>query len=238
MRGIFAVVFFLVSLHMLAQNPDLPRETAGDTLFPMADPKYREDQFYASVTYNLMQGKPKGYSQYSVSTGVGFGFLRDMPLNKRRNRAIAIGLGYNYNNIKHNLVVSDSLGKTGYNVVSKTTFTRNKLVLHYLEIPIEYRWRTSNEVSHQFWRIYTGIKFSYLFYDKAKYYPEGGPSVKITNDTNINRLAAGAYIAAGYNTWNFYAYYGLTPIYDSPVMDDGQKLRLHSLKLGLMFYIL
>jgi len=238
MRGFFAALLFIITLTAMAQNNDLPAMPVTDSLLPPADPKYREDQFYASITYNLIQGKPRDYSQYSVSTGLGFGFLRDMPINKKRNHSIAIGLGYNYNNIKHSLVVGDTLGQTTYEVKSKTTFTRNKLVLHYLDLPIEFRWRNSNDVSHEFWRVYAGIKLSYLFYDKAFNESEGKQTVTIKNDANLNRLAAGLYVAAGYNTWNFYAYYGLTSIYDEPLMESGEKLKLRSLNLGLMFYIL
>ncbi|MFP9100106.1 porin family protein [Flavobacterium sp. RHBU_24] len=238
MRGFFGVLLFITTFAAMAQNTDVPNQAVADSLLPDPDPKYREDQFYASVTYNLMQGKPKGYTQYSVSTGVGFGFLRDMPVNTKRNHSIAIGLGYNYNNIKHSLVVGDTLGETAYEIKSKTTFTKNKLVLHYLDLPIEFRWRNSNDVSHEFWRVYTGIKLSYLFYDKAYNESDGKKTVTIKNDANINRLAAGLYVAAGYNTWNFYVYYGLTPIYDNAIMESGEKLKLHALKLGLMFYIL
>ena len=238
MRSFFVALLFITTVTALAQNNDLPATPVADSLSPPPDPKYREDQFYASITYNLIQGMPKGYSQYSVSTGVGFGFLRDMPVNKKRNHSIAIGLGYNYNNIKHSLVVGDTLGQTTYEVRSKTTFTKNKLVLHYLDLPIEFRWRNSNDVSHEFWRVYTGVKLSYLFYDKAYNEADGQQPVKVTKDANLNRLAAGLYVAAGYNTWNFYVYYGLTPIYDDALMESGEKLKLHSLKLGLMFYIL
>lgn len=238
MRSLYIVLLFIVTLGAVAQTNELEAAAAANDSLIVPDPKYREDQFYTSITYNLMQGKPKQYSQYSVSTGIGFGFLRDMPLNKKRNHSIAIGLGYSYNNIKHNLVVKDSLGPTTYEVTSKTAFDKNKLVLHYLELPLEFRWRTSNDTTHQFWRIYAGVKLSYLLYDKAKNETSKQSSVKITNDVNMNKLVGGVYVAAGYNTWNFYAYYGLTPIYDNPLMESGEKLKLHSLKLGLMFYIL
>ncbi|WP_116790484.1 porin family protein [Flavobacterium psychrotrophum] len=239
MRSFFTILLFLATISLMAQTTDLPTTQVSDSLLlPTPDPKYREDQFYASITYNIMQGMPKGYSQYSVSTGLGFGFLRDIPLNKKRNHAIAIGLGYSYNNIKHNLVVKDTLGANTYELTSKTAFDKNKLVLHYLELPLEFRWRTSNDTTHQFWRIYTGVKLSYLIYDKAQNEPDGNTVHKVRNDANMNKLTTGLYVAAGYNTWNFYAYYGLTPVYKNTTLQDGEKLSMHSLKLGLMFYIL
>lgn len=208
-----------------------------DSVPEFADPYYREDQFYATINYNLIQGKPTGYSQYSFSTGLGIGFLRDMPINKRRNHSVALGVGYSYNNIKHNLTVKNSGGATVYAIEPEGSFDKNKLVLHYLEVPLELRWRNSDSISHQFWRVYVGFKASYLFYDKAQYQSDTEGTIKITNDANMNKLQYGAYISAGWNTWNFYGYYGFTPLYDT-AMIDGERLKVHAVKIGLIFYIL
>ena len=54
------------------------------------DDKYREDQFYISVTYNLIGKKPSGLSQNGFSSGIHCGFIRDMPINKARNVAFGI----------------------------------------------------------------------------------------------------------------------------------------------------
>ncbi|MDV6169451.1 porin family protein [Flavobacterium sp. DG1-102-2] len=211
-----------------------------DSIIPVADPKYREDQMYASVAYNMVQSKPGLYSQYSFSTALTVGFLRDMPINKKRTYAIAAGLGYSYNNIKHNFIVQPiENGVNSYQPVQEGSFDKNKLVLHYLEVPLELRWRNSDSISHKFWRVYLGVKVSYLFADKTLYKPGDSPPVKVRNDKNLNDFVYGAYISAGWNTWNFYAYYGLTPIYNNaPIVDSDQKLTLKSLNFGLIFYIL
>lgn len=211
-----------------------------DSVAPVVDTKYREDQMYASFAYNMIQSKPGNYSQYSFSTNLTAGFLRDMPINKSRTYAIAAGLGYSYNNIKHNMVVQPiENGVNSYQPVEEGSFDKNKLVLHYLEVPIELRWRNSDSISHKFWRVYLGFKVSYLFADKALYKPGDSPPIKIKNDKNLNDFVYGAYISAGWNTWNFYAYYGLTPIYNNaPIVDSDQKLTMKSLNFGLIFYIL
>lgn len=234
MRGLHFYILLFFSVTALAQDTDALKKS--DSIVP--DPHYREDQFYASISYDLINQKPKGYSQYSVPVGLAFGFLRDFPVNKARNKAIAIGLGYSYSNIKHNFVVQEAAGKTNYSIISKSEFDKNKLVLHYLEVPLEFRWRTSDSVSHQFWRIYTGMKLGYLIYGKAQYEPTANSSLKVTGDPNLNKVMGGVYIAAGYNTWNFYAYYGFTPLYDNAFMESGAKINMHPIKLGLMFYIL
>lgn len=243
MRQALLVLILCIASSAGAQVYEQVEKQARDTIEmdsvpAFADPKYREDQFYASLSYNLIQGKPGNYSQYSFSSGITTGFLRDMPVNKRRTYAIAAGLGYSYNNIKHNLALAE--GGSGYSVVEEGTFNKNKLVLHYLELPIELRWRNSDSISHKFWRIYLGFKVSYLFSSKAQFNPDGdGATVKVKGDNHLNNIIYGAYISAGWNTWNLYAYYGITPIYDSPpITGSDQKLTMNSLNLGLIFYIL
>ncbi|OIQ21665.1 MAG: hypothetical protein BM557_02385 [Flavobacterium sp. MedPE-SWcel] len=210
-----------------------------DSVTTVVYSKYREDQFYASVSYVLMQGKPSGYSQNSFSTGLSVGFLRDMPINKNRTYAIAAGLGYSYYNIKHNLKVSENAGTKIYEQVSTLDFDKNKLVLHYLELPIEFRWRNSTAESHKFWRIYTGFKVSYLLRNKAQFYALDGADIRVTNNRGLNKLVYGAYVAAGWNTWNLYVYYGLTPIYEKEArLSGGQEINLNAVNFGVMFYIL
>lgn len=237
MRLLHLIAYFLLAMPAFAQvTPEQP-VTVTDSLQPKPDPLYREDQVYASVAYNLIQGKPEGYSQNSVSTNLSFGVLRDMPVNKARTYAIAAGLGYGYSNIKHNLRVDELAGERTYNIVPEADFSKNKLVLHYLELPVEFRWRNSDSISHKFWRVYLGFKVSYLFANKEQF--EGSPAdVKLKGNADLNKFMYGAYLSVGWNTWNLYAYYGLNPLYKSAILPDGEKVKINSVNLGLMFYIL
>lgn len=237
MRYYRLILFFLFALPAAAQQtPDqLPVEK--DSVAPVADPRYREDQFYASIAYSLLQEKPQGFSQNSFSSNVTVGFLRDMPVNKARTYAIAAGLGYSYSNIKYNLKVSEFPTGREYEVVPENSYDRNKLVLHYAELPIEFRWRNSDSISHKFWRIYLGFKVSYLFADKADYRDPDG-NFKIKRNPDLNKFVYGTYISVGWNTWNLYAYYGLNPVYKSAVLNTNDKVKLNQINLGLMFYIL
>lgn len=212
------------------------QEDEGGTVKTSVDSLYREDQFYANLTYNLVQGKPAGYSQRGFSTGIAMGFLRDMPLNKERNFSIAAGLGYSFNSLKHNLVISETALGNSYATVETGSFDKNKLELHYIDLPLEMRWRTSGPVSHKFWRIYTGVKLSYLLGSKSVY-QNSAEKYKISGVQDLNKLQSGVYITAGYNTWNLYAYYGLSPIFKSGKIAN-EDLKLNSLNLGIMFYIL
>lgn len=238
MRLFLIVLLHFVTAVSLAQVTEEKPVVETDSVPQVADPYYREDQFYASVAYNLLVNKPTGYSQNRFSTTLGGGFLRDIPLNKSRNHAVAIGLGYTYHNIKHNLKITETEDGAAYTIASTDDFDKNKLVLHYVDLPIEFRWRNSDSISHKFWRVYAGFRVSYLFSDKAVYQSSISETVKTKNNADLNKVMYSAYLSAGWNTWNLYACYGLNPLFKSAVLPGNDKIDLTSINLGLIFYIL
>jgi hypothetical protein len=191
------------------------------------DSLYREDQFYASLSYNLIQNRPDGFKQFSFSPGITFGILRDFPISKNRHWAIAPGIGYSYNNIKQFIDSEEIVGATE-NITSENI--RTIITTHSVDFPIEIRWRNSTPNSHSFWRIYTGLKTSYVFNSKLKLESTTESSKESISD-EINRWQYGAYISVGFNTWNPYVYYGLNPIFK-----EGSKMS--NFNVGFIFYIL
>jgi hypothetical protein len=205
--------------------------------FEAVDSLYREDQFYIGVTYNTLVNRPTGISQNKFTPSFSLGVLRDMPFNKNRTKSIAAGIGYSINNYNQNILISETNGIIEYNPTSSLiSYDTNKLTLHYLDIPIEFRWRTSTPESHKFWRIYTGFKFSYLVYDRSKYV-DSQVTNKVTGNSDLNKFQYGTYLSVGYNTVNFYVYYGLNPIFKSAVL-NGNSLDVNTLNFGFLFYIL
>lgn len=191
------------------------------------DSLYREDQFYASLSYNLIQNRPDGFKQFSFSPGITFGILRDFPITKNRHWAIAPGIGYSYNNIKQ-FINSEEIVGAIENITSENI--RTIITNHSIDFPLEIRWRNSSPNSHSFWRIYTGLKTSYVFNSKLKL-ESTTESTKESISDEINRWQYGAYISVGFNTWNPYIYYGLNPIFK-----EGSKMS--NFNVGFIFYIL
>jgi hypothetical protein len=201
------------------------------------DSSYREDQFYINITYNSLRDMPVGVSQNGFSPGISFGFLRDFPLNEHRNIAVAPGFGFSMSGINQNLVAQQMDGNIIYSVGDENEFNRNRLSLYMLEIPVELRWRTSTADSHKFWRIYAGFKTSYVVYSNLRLTSDSGNN-SLKNNSGIDNLQFGSYITFGFNTWNFYLYYGFNPIYDDSVILSNQAVKMAMLNLGLQFYIL
>jgi hypothetical protein len=202
------------------------------------DSLYREDQFYLGFTYNSLLNKPDAISQNKFSSGIELGFFRDMPINKSRTFAIAAGLGFSYDRCFHNLLITKTDQLISYSTLGSANNTsKNRQDQFYVDVPLEFRWRTSTPESHEFWRIYAGVKLSYLIHDKYSHI-DNDSNYHISGNSDLNQLQFKAYMAFGYNTWNFYVNYGLTPFFKSSAKINGEALGMRTINLGLMFYIL
>lgn len=200
---------------------------------------YREDQFYVSVTYNLLNNKTDDISQTGFSSGFHFGFIRDMPINRRRNVAVGLGLGISTNSYNQNLSIFETNNSFTYLIIdqSEVNVTKNKFTTYLVELPLELRWRTSTATDYNFWRIYTGFKVGYLVYNSTKFRSDSGKQ-DLSNIEDFNKVQYGLTLSAGYGTWNFHVYYGLNSIFNANAKLNGEAIALQSLKIGLMFYIL
>ena len=231
---IFLSCFMLLLVATVFSQKD---RTTKDTLVVKIDSLYREDQFYFSITYNTLIDKPAGLSQRKFSSGFSGGFLRDMPINRKRTIAVASGIGFTYNNYNQNMAISGTAETPLYTLISSDTkYSKNKFTTLSFDVPVEFRWRTSTYESHKFWRIYTGIKFSYLLYDKSVFNSSMG-KVSSNGNKDFNKLQYGAYISSGYNTFNLYAYYGLNSLFKSAKIND-EAINMKAFNLGIIFYIL
>lgn len=230
MRYLFFVLFCLSSITFCYAQESIVKEV---------DSLYKEDQFYAGITYNLLGKKPKNLSQSGFSLGFHLGFIKDMPINKERNVAIGIGLGFSANSFNQNLFINkDNTDTFAYSILEdKQTYSKNKFSTHLIELPIEFRWRTSTPTDYNFWRIYTGFKLGYLLASTSKYEGDLG-RIKYTFNKDFNMFQYGLTLSAGYNTWNIHVYYALNSIFSKNVQLDGENIDVNAVKIGLMFYIL
>tara|TARA_B100001063_G_C16590352_1_gene465342 strand:+ start:85 stop:783 length:699 start_codon:yes stop_codon:yes gene_type:complete len=215
--------------------------TFAQELIPQSEDDlcYREDQFYIGVSYNVFAFTPSGMNPEGISAGFQFGFLRDFPINKRRNLAIAIGAGFSYDQFGQNLFINENgQGTTSFEILaSNQDFLRNRLSLSVVEAPIEFRWRSSTPSNYKFWRVYAGFRLGYTVWNQSslKRFDE---TIKIQNITELEKLRMGASLSLGYNKFNLFAYYSINPFFnEDAVTNDGQKVNFHGIKVGLIFYI-
>lgn len=203
------------------------------------DEKYREDQFYLGVTYNLLRQMPSDMAQNGFSGGFHFGFIRDMPINKKRNVSIGIGLGYSANSVNQNLLISENTeGNLQYNLLENGSFSKNKFSQHLIELPLELRWRSSTPESYKFFRIYTGFKVGYVFASSSKFKGSDATDFKLRGLEDFNTFQYGFSLAVGYDKFNAYVYYALNSIFKNDAKLVNDTLDISMVKIGLILYIL
>lgn len=229
MRGPLVFLLFAASVYLY---PQTNLETTGE------DPSYLEDQFYIGVTYNLLLDAPDGATQNNLSYGLLAGFIKDIPLNGKRNIAFGIGLGYGVNSYYTNLRAIESGDNFEYTVLDgDTDFKRNKIETHLLEVPLEFRWRNSTASNYKFWRIYTGLKLGYVLGGRSKFVSDR--EVTSFYNTDIRKFHYGLTFNFGFNTFNFHAYYALNNLFNDDVSTlDGEAITIKPLRIGIIFYIL
>ena len=212
-----AVLFFLFSGFLQAQN---------DSTF--VDDKYLEDQIYFNLTYIQMLNLPDRISQSGFSFGLGGGFIKDFPINERRNIGLGAGLGYGLNNYFFNVKLDEAVPNDESDVVN------NKIILHTVELPIELRFRGSTASKYKFWRFYPGVKIAYTFAKNTSFGKSADFNVK--DFIEVNELLYGLTFSAGYNKWNLHLYYGLNDLFNETQNNDFD-INISDLRVGLIFYI-
>ncbi|MDD5149665.1 MAG: porin family protein [Flavobacterium sp.] len=229
---LFLKFFLLFSVvNVFSQNANTVTPTVK------VDSLYREDQFYLGFTFNTLQNKLAGLTQDKFSSGFSIGFLRDFPVNKNRTVAIAPGLGFSYNKYNQNLAITEINQTKVYAIIDPNiSYNKNRFTQFLVEVPIEFRYRTSTYDSHKFWRIYGGFKMGYLIYNKSIYEDSLGKIV-VTNNKDFNKFQYGTYISVGYNSINVYAYYGLNSLFQK-AKTNTESIDMNSMNIGIMFYIL
>jgi len=205
------------------------------------DSLYREDQFYIGLNYNLVTHAPNGVSVEGISGGWQLGFLRDMPINKQRNIAVALGLGVAVNQFGQNLQIKPhptNDNSSEFVVLdSSVDYDANRFSMATIDLPFEFRWRTSTPTEYNFWRVYTGFRLGYAFWNKSRFKSNTG-SFSYEDIPEFEKLRMGLTLSVGYGTFNFTAYYSLTPFFNNSTTTDGQNIEMRSVRIGLMFYIL
>ncbi len=189
------------------------------------DSLYLEDQLYLSVGYTFLTQKTSGINQTGLSGEISTGFIKDIPLNKRRNFALGIGVGYAYDVYNSNVKISQN------SVGIATSYDKNRLYTHRIEVPLEIRFRTSTPTKFSFFRLYTGVKFSYLFHSTSSF-KGNEQSLVLKNNSQIEKFRYGLHLAVGYGRLNLYMLYNLNPLFKKDVSPNFSQLTM-----GMKFYI-
>lgn len=224
----FRILAILIFVYALAFSQEDQEVQIGDKP-TVHDEKYLEDQFYISASYQRLLKLPEQITQTGFSYSISLGYIRDIPLNKRRNIGLGAGIGYQFN--VHYFNIRNETDNPDNNDVLKS----NKLVFYMAELPIQFRFRTSTADKYRFWRFYPGILISYAFAHNH--------SLKQSEDLDVNDILAidnlqyGISFSAGYNNWNLYLYYGISDLFTN-VDELKYVFAPNEIKMGITMFFL
>ncbi|MAD97854.1 MAG: hypothetical protein CMB99_11060 [Flavobacteriaceae bacterium] len=196
--------------------------------------RYADDQLYFSVSYVQLISQPTTITRSGFSYEFTTGFIKDIILNRGGTFSLGLGVGYGYQNITHQLKVEEVNNTTLFG--NATGISDNALSSHNLEFPLELRWRASTANKYAFWRIYTGVKFSYNLRNSFDFIENGNP-VNYSDVSAFNKLQSGLSLSIGYDAINAYLYYPLTPMFENATF-NGAPIDTRALKFGVIFYLL
>lgn len=227
----FSFLLFFCSNAIAQDNLTWLRENKSDSL-------YREDQFYLGFSFNFLTDLPSEVEQSGFSGGLVFGFIRDMPINIKRNLSVGLGLGFNLNTFGQTLQIQREGDKDNFELLdSDINYNTNRFTTNLVEIPLEFRWRTSDIGKLSFWRVYLGFKFGYVFTSKSVFRgPEESYSFRALD--GINKFRTSATFTFGYGAVNFFVDASLNPVFEGVVDTRGEQVTIRPIKVGLVFFFL
>lgn len=196
---------------------------------------YREDQLYVDLNLGIQFNDISGFKQNGFSRSIHIGALRDFPLTKQGDKALAIGMGYGFVRLVNNISVEQVPNGYRFSIPEAQRALRNVFTYHQLQLPVELRWRTSTLQDYAFWRVYLGYRLSYQF--GAQFNPFFGRKFPLENQ--LNELQHSVGISMGFNTWNLRFDYSLTPLFKEANSSNTETTyRLFPVQVGLIFYLL
>ena len=201
----------------------------------LADSLYREDQIYLGVSFAVLLSDQFDFKPRGLSRHFQFGVVRDIPLSENGQFALGIGIGMSFARYNTNVIRSDDFNSNISYTVSRNLEDNPFLFsLQSLDLPLSIRWRNSSSKDYVFWRIYGGISFQWNYRIYAK---KEGMSFSVSKD--IQNIGVKTHLSFGYNTWNFYIAYKLTPFFNPTSFSNGATpFDISPLKIGLIFYLL
>jgi hypothetical protein len=161
-----------------------------------------------------------------------------MPINKRRNLSLGLGLGFNLNTFGQTLQIRREAGDDRFEPIDPdVNYDSNRFTTNLIEVPFEFRWRSSDIDKLSFWRIYLGVNFGYVLTSKSVF-KSPDESYSFRSIDAINDFRTSAKLTFGYGAVNFFADFSLIPVFEGQVSSTGEEVSIRPIKVGLVFFFL
>jgi Outer membrane protein beta-barrel domain len=237
MRKIVALALFcIVAIATQAQM---------DSTAPVRKHKYSmmkvpKDRIYVDLLATNWLTGANGLSTRWYSRGINFGAMYDFQIMKSRV-SFAAGLGLSWVNVysAKKLVDSVSSGAQFVNLDTPYSFYKvNKVVVLYLDVPLELRIRTNRDKLDNVWKFNVGFKVGIrldAYTKRSLINTSWSPNtyidvIKESPYPDFNLLRMGPTVRIGYASFNITGYYGILGVFKA-----GRGPDIHEWSLGVSF---
>jgi hypothetical protein len=229
---LFILIIALIPFQGIAQEDIFD---PGDTV------RFQNDMLVVNLLSSTWLNAPEGVEMAPVSISSEFYYM--FPLfGKNSNISMAAGLGVSCENYHNNSLPGlDSNDATVFTPhTGNHEYTKNKLSVSYIDIPLEFRFRTNPNEKKRSFKISLGFRGGYLVADYIKYVGEDfrtntGKIVKFKEYRieNLSKIRYGAFARIGYGKVNLICNYTLSQFFEK---DKGPEMV--PLTFGLSFTIM
>ncbi len=228
-KKVFACLMIFASVSVYAQSDST---YTGPTSTSFDDDGSR-DRFLISLHWDGWMGAPDSLKVKGLSSGIGIHSMYDIPLGGD-NVSFAIGAGFSWSNYYNNALFAYDSNTTVIDPLTDEdtiSYSKNKFVINYVEVPLEFRFRTDENNSGNRFKVAVGFKAGYMLSNHTKFVGEdyiSGTSDEIKYKQyrirNVSTLQYGPTLRVGYGKVNIQAYYGLATIFEEGKGPSGTPL--------------
>jgi hypothetical protein len=212
------IIFLSFSYCLTAFSQEI---TISDSTNIADTTKMPNDQIICNILSNTWLNTPDNMKLMPVSIGAEVYAMTPI-IGKKSTFSIAIGFGVGANNIHNNSLPYDSLEITYFSQIpGGYEYVKNKVTTAYVDIPLEFRFRTKPNLKKRNFKVSLGGKFGYLISNYMKYSGEdfrnaSSKNVKFKefNIDNITKIRYGAFLRIGYGKINAIVNYTLSPLFE------------------------
>lgn len=198
---------------------------------------FSRDQIIFDLNYNYWLESESITNFKWNSYGCSFYAMYNL-IGKNSNSCFAAGFGISMENINLGSQPVDSLGYTVFKPIpSNVEYTKNKIALTYLDIPVEIRIRTNPNEKRKNFKLYLGGKFGYLLNNHLKYIGDDistGKWVKYKTYwlPNISKYRYGLTARMGFGKLNISAYYALNTLFE-----ENKAIEIYPINIGFSLFL-
>jgi len=234
---LIALVFVGVSNIYAQKKVEPKKKEVKQNAFNRLKESGGKDRLFLVLNHdNLFHKETNGFQTKWYSRGIGAYFMWDFQI-KKSEFSVAPGIGYNFAAYYHNADIQLDSNGISFPVIhdlkNEDDYKRLRLAVHYLEVPVELRYRHKFKNNLSF-KLALGIKASVKVNATSKVVktgPEGYfQHFNTANYKEVNNFRVGPTFRIGYGAFNLLAYYNLMPLFKK-----GKGPKMTPFSIGIAF---